>query len=208
MSMRKVITVNLDGNAYPLEEPGYEALRTYLDTAEARLAGNPDQAEILRDLEQAIADRCSALLGPRRNVVTAEDMATILAQMGPVDTGEESDTGAIPGGSPRASRNDAFAGGAGRPRRRLYRLPDQGVLLGVCAGFAAYFDVDVVWVRVIALVLTVCTGGIPALVYFLLIFAMPRAETPEQVAEAHGLGGTARDVVHRLKKKFMRVATG
>ena len=40
--MQKVITINLNGNAYQLDETGYEALRAYLDQAGARLAGNPD----------------------------------------------------------------------------------------------------------------------------------------------------------------------
>ncbi len=28
--MQKVVSINLNGNAYQLEEPGYEALRSYL----------------------------------------------------------------------------------------------------------------------------------------------------------------------------------
>jgi hypothetical protein len=42
--MQKVITINLNGNAYQLDETGYEALRAYLDHAEAQLANNPDNA--------------------------------------------------------------------------------------------------------------------------------------------------------------------
>ena len=35
--MERVVTVNLNGNSYSLEEPAYEALRAYLDRAEAAL---------------------------------------------------------------------------------------------------------------------------------------------------------------------------
>src|SRR5262249_42716164 len=55
IAMQKVITINLNGNAYQLDERGYDAMRAYLEQAERQLAGNPDQAEILADLEQAIA---------------------------------------------------------------------------------------------------------------------------------------------------------
>ena len=55
--MRTVITISLNGNAYQLDAVGFDALRAYLQVAEQRLAGNPDQAEILADLEQAIADK-------------------------------------------------------------------------------------------------------------------------------------------------------
>ena len=54
--MERVVTINLNGNSYQLEEPAYDALRAYMTRAEASLAANPDKAEIVRDLEQAIAD--------------------------------------------------------------------------------------------------------------------------------------------------------
>ena len=64
-----------------------EALRAYLQVAEQRLAGNPDQTEILADLEQAIADKCRRYLGPHKNVVSSEEVAEVLREMGPVDGG-------------------------------------------------------------------------------------------------------------------------
>jgi len=54
--MNKVITVNLNGTAYQVEESGYNALEEYLSGAAARLRGNPDLTEIMSDLEQAIAE--------------------------------------------------------------------------------------------------------------------------------------------------------
>lgn len=55
--MEPVLSINLDGIAYQVEHGGYTALRAYLDRAATQLAGNPDAAEILADLEQAIADK-------------------------------------------------------------------------------------------------------------------------------------------------------
>jgi phage shock protein PspC (stress-responsive transcriptional regulator) len=204
--MRKVITVNLNGNAYQLEEAGFEALHAYLAAAEARLAGNPDQAEILKDLEQAIADKCNAVLGPRRNVVSVDDIQTILAQMGPVDTGTSGDASAA-GGTPGAG--DAASAATGTPpRRKLYRLPGESMLLGVCAGFAAYFNIEVVWIRIAAIVLAIGSSGVIFLIYLLMVFVMPRASTPEMVAEAHGAAANAREVMDRVKKKFGVTAPG
>src|SRR5271154_3020076 len=71
--MNKVITINLDGFAYQLEEGGYDALRAYLETATARLAGNPDREEILSDIERAIADKFRALLASHKTVVEAKE---------------------------------------------------------------------------------------------------------------------------------------
>ena len=59
--MNKVITINLNGVAYQLEEGGYDALRAYLDHAARRLEGNPDKDEIMTDIEQAIAELVKTL---------------------------------------------------------------------------------------------------------------------------------------------------
>ncbi len=69
--MNKVITINLGGTAYQLEEGGYDVLRNYLETATARLQGNPDRDEILSDIERAIAEKFRALLGSYKTVVVA-----------------------------------------------------------------------------------------------------------------------------------------
>ena len=76
--MERVVTINLNGNPYQLEEPAYDALRSYLGRAQAALIANPDQAEIIRDLEQAIADKCSGYLSASKSVVSASEMARIL----------------------------------------------------------------------------------------------------------------------------------
>jgi CHASE3 domain sensor protein len=76
--MQKVISINLNGNAYQLDDTAYEALRAYLDRAEAVLKDNPDQTEIVADLEQAIAEKCNKVLGPHKTVVTAAEIEQVL----------------------------------------------------------------------------------------------------------------------------------
>ena len=49
--MQKVISVNLNGNVYQLDESGYDTLREYLASAEQQLRDNPDRADIMADLE-------------------------------------------------------------------------------------------------------------------------------------------------------------
>jgi hypothetical protein len=86
--MQKVVGINLNGRAYHVEDTGFDALTGYLERAGAQLAGNPDRAEILADLEQAIAEKCERTLGPHKTVVTATEIDRILDEMGPVDAGE------------------------------------------------------------------------------------------------------------------------
>ena len=46
------------------------------------------------------------------------------------------------------------------------------MLLGVCAGFAKYFNADVTLVRVLTIVLGVFVGIIPAIIAYLLVAAV------------------------------------
>ena len=73
--MQKVITINLSGHAYQVEENGYAALVAYLEGANRQLADNPDRAEIVADLEQAIAEKCGRFLGAHKSVVSASSSA-------------------------------------------------------------------------------------------------------------------------------------
>jgi phage shock protein PspC (stress-responsive transcriptional regulator) len=257
--MRTVITISLNGNAYQLDAVGYDALRAYLQVAEQRLAGNPDQEEILADLEQAIADKCNRYLGAHKNVIKSDEVAEVLREMGPVDggasesaaqgagaaagvgagpganagrtytadeyaqaVGETAGNGGAAGGG--AAWGAAAAGGAGAPGadasagggasstgagaqqqaalRRLYQIRDGAVISGVCKGLAAYLNIDVAVIRVLFVVLALVTGGVWILVYLVMMFVIPYAQTSEQHAAAHGWPFNAEEVIARAKSHY------
>jgi phage shock protein PspC (stress-responsive transcriptional regulator) len=193
--MERVVTINLNGNPYQLEEPAYDALRTYLARADAALAANPDKAEIIRDLEQAIADKCGGFLNPGKSVVSASEMARILDQMGPVE-GAPGDVGS----EGAEARNEDYV----PPRRRLFRVYDQNAWTGVSAGMAAYAGIDVAWVRALWILAAILTGGVTCFIYLALIFAMPVAASAEDLAAAHGAPFNAQEVIERAKREYNR----
>jgi len=276
--MRTVITISLNGNAYQLDAVGYQALRAYLQVAEQRLAGNPDQTEILADLEQAIADKCRGYLGPHKNVVSSEEVAEVLREMGPVDGGSGESAQAAAGsmgggamgaeglyagagGSTGAGQNNATgagvagdagswgetgASGAGNPGmgaggsaagaatggiggtgpgsaggssnagagssntsdasgdapRRLYQIREGAVVSGVCKGLAAYLNIDVAIIRALFVALVILTGGVWILIYVVMMFVIPYAQTSEQHAAAHGWPFNAEELVTRAKAHY------
>jgi phage shock protein PspC (stress-responsive transcriptional regulator) len=219
--MRTVITISLNGNAYQIDAVGFDALRAYLQVAEERLAGNPDRDEILADLEQAIADKCLRYLGPHKNVVTAAEVTEVLREMGPVDgsfaqapdNAAAGVSGARPEGESNTAENSAQStdasatgtAGATAPSstvRRLYQIREGAMISGVCKGLAAYLDLDVSIVRILFIVLTILTGGAWILVYIVMMFVIPYAETSEQHAAAHGLPFTAEEVITRAKAYY------
>lgn len=77
---------------------------------------------------------------------------------------------------------------------------------GVCAGLAAYVNLDVVWFRLAFVVLTFTTGGLWFLLWLTMLIITPVADTAEEIAEAHGEPLNAREVVERAKKKSAEFA--
>jgi phage shock protein PspC (stress-responsive transcriptional regulator) len=193
--MQKVISINLNGHAYQLEETGYEALRAYLTRAERDLAANPDRVEIMADLEQAIADRCQACLGPHKSVVTAAEVDRIVAEMGPVDAAPD---GAAPGGD---TSGHAVSARTDPAAKKLYRIPDGAMIGGVCTGIASYFQIDVTLVRIGFVLTALTTKGVGVMAYVIMMFAVPEASTPDERAAASGGPFNAKDVVDRAAKQ-------
>jgi phage shock protein PspC (stress-responsive transcriptional regulator) len=195
--MHKVISINLNGMAYQLEEGGYETLREYLAGAELQLKDNPDRAEIMADLEQAIADKCRTYLGPHKTVIAVSEVNQIVAEMGPVDgaAGASADgSAASPGAAKDAEKSDA--------PRRLYRIMDGAMIAGVCNGLAAFFKIDVTLVRVAFLMAALITKGAGIIGYVVMMFVVPEAKTPAARAAAAGAPLNAREVIDRAKKHY------
>jgi phage shock protein PspC (stress-responsive transcriptional regulator) len=204
--MNKVITINLGGNAYQLEEGGYDLLRAYLETAAARLKGNPDRDEILSDIERAIAEKLRALFTSQKTVVVTKEVAVVLSEMGPIETdaGAAADTSASgtsgSGGGEQSEKRD------GTPRR-LYRIHEGAMLAGVCNGMAAYVNIDPTLVRLAFVLLTILWGS-GLLVYVVMAIMVPEAHSPEEKAAASGGPATAQEFIRRAKEGYYEAMKG
>jgi phage shock protein PspC (stress-responsive transcriptional regulator) len=202
--MQKVVGINLNGRAYHVEEPGYDALVAYLDRARARLADNPDRDEILADFEQAIAEKCNRLLGPNKTVVSAAEIEGILAEMGPVEAGD-ADSATDAGGATDAGKTAATEPAASA--KRLYQIREGSMISGVCTGIAAYFNVDVTIVRIAFVILAIVTKGVWLLVYGVMTFVIPYAETSEEHAAASGRPFNAQELIEQAKRNYADFTT-
>ncbi|MES1200957.1 MAG: PspC domain-containing protein [Pseudomonadota bacterium] len=195
--MERVVTINLNGNPYQLDESAYDALRAYLDAAAKTLGDNPDKAEIIRDLEQAIADKCAPFLSSAKSIVSRDEMAKVLQEMGPVEGEAHATAGA---GAGAQSGQQGATDSA--PKKRLYRVADDARIAGVCGGIGAYFNIDSNVVRLIFIVLALVTHGFWFLVYVAMMFLIPSAQTSEEWAAAHGIPFNAQQVIDEAKRQY------
>jgi phage shock protein PspC (stress-responsive transcriptional regulator) len=203
--MQRVISINLNGNAYQIEESGFAALTTYLEGAERQLKDNPDCLEIVADLEQAIADKCRRFLGPHKTVVAASEVDQIIKDMGPVGGSDAKSDGHADGDAAGGgSSATADHGGSSGAPRRLYLIREGSMIAGVCNGIAAYIHVDVTIIRIIVIALTLLSKGGFILIYMVLAFVIPPADTSEERAAAHGMPFNAQEVIDRAKDHYSR----
>ena len=164
--MQTVIQVSLSGHskAFQLEEDAYRSLQSYLERARSRLKRDPDHEEVLRDLEQSIGEKLGQSLRPDSRVISRKEVDVVLDEVGAVHTGNAD-----------AAEPVQF----GRPRR-LCRIEEGKWIFGVCQGLAVYSGIAVEWVRAIFVIVSVFTGGIPVLIYLVLMFALPVVRTYDE----------------------------
>ncbi|HEY9181621.1 MAG TPA: PspC domain-containing protein [Gammaproteobacteria bacterium] len=176
--MNTTITVELGGKRFTLDEPAYRALRSYLDRASARLGGHPDKAEVLAGLERSIATKLERR-APAGGVCDEPVLTAALGEVGRVDGPDL--------GRPEDDEPEPSAASYDTPwrTRRLYRLRD-GKIAGVCAGLAAFAEIDVGIVRLLFIVAALFSFGLLLAVYVVLMFVLPVAHTDEEIAAAHG----------------------
>ena len=213
--MNRVITINLNGNAYQLEESGYEALRAYLDHAARRLEGNPDKDEIIADIEQAIAEKFRAVLGVNKTVVITREVTEVIGAMGPVEDSSTEGKSVEATGQPQATgakaseRSNTTGAAENGPQgvRRLYRIYPEGAMLsGVCNGLAGYLNVDATLIRV-GFVLLTLLWGLGVLLYLLMVVIVPIAVTPAEKSAAAGAAATAQEFIRRAKAGYYGMKT-
>ena len=165
--MKKTISIHLMGTNFLVEEEAYELVHNYLERLKTSLKNSTDLQEIIEDVELRIAELATNYLKDKKEIVTFEEMKTILATLGePEEFLDESDAEFVKTNDYQSSRNE----------RRLFRDADNGVIGGVCLGLAAYFKVDVVFIRIIMVILGLI-GGFVVPLYIILWIVIPRAKT-------------------------------
>ena len=83
--MKKNISINISGIIFHIEEDGYENLRRYLDSITRYFSSFEDSSEIMADIESRIAEIFLSRLNEGKQVITSEDVTSLIATMGSVN---------------------------------------------------------------------------------------------------------------------------
>ncbi len=168
-SMKKTIQINIAGMVFNIEEDAYEKLNAYLVSIKQYFASYEGSQEIVSDIEARIAEKFwTNQKSDSQPVITHEGVNDLIKSMGSVSDfeaiEEEEDlknTTQSTAGNAQSTFNsqqstlgnqDSDSLKTTQPKR-LYRDVKRKALGGVLAGLAHYFNIDVVWARIIFLLL-------------------------------------------------------
>jgi len=166
--MKKNISINISGIIFHIEEDGYESLKKYLDSVNKYFSTFDDSSEILADIESRIAEIFLSKLTESKQVITREDVKSLIATMGSVHDFKAAEEQDFAPNQPKAESTNPQV----QADKKFMRDQKRKILGGVCAGLGNYFNVDPVWIRLLFAFLTLAYGVI-LLVYLVLWIAVP-----------------------------------
>jgi phage shock protein PspC (stress-responsive transcriptional regulator) len=189
--MKITVSVNLGGYSFNIDEDAYAELKRYLKNLELHFAGEDSSSEILSDIETRMAELFRTKLTNYKQVINIEDVHQVITVLGTPE--DISDTE-----GPTAREKFSSPG-----YHRMYRDTDHRAIGGVCAGMAAYWDIELWLVRLVFFVLAMMGVGI--LIYIILYIVLPEAKTTAEKIEMKGNPVNIHNIKDSVKKEFETV---
>lgn len=199
--MKKTFTINIGGSVFHIDDDAFEKLQRYLQLLNRHFGTALEGQEILQDIEARIAELLIEKTGNKVEVVTNEMVDEVIARMGkPEDFMEQEEEP-----SAKTQADETAQDGEPKMRRRLYRDGDNRVIGGVCSGLGAYFNIDMVILRVIFVALFFLGVGASFLIYIILWIVVPKAKTTAQRLEMRGKEATVSNIEKSIKEEVNEI---
>ncbi len=195
--MKKTISITLGRRIFAIEEDGYMTLDAYLKSLRTHFAKDPSVDELLNDIELSFGEKFTEKLNTVKQVVTLEDVESVIAVVGRVEEiANEDPQESVESTTTKAESTETSKG----TKKQLYRNMDDHIIAGVCSGIAAYTGVDPLIIRILAIAL-LFVNGLGLIVYLVLWIALPVAETSLQKLEMQGKSPNLNEFQELTKEK-------
>jgi phage shock protein PspC (stress-responsive transcriptional regulator) len=200
--MNKILTINLGGFPYTIDEDAFEILNNYLESLRRHFRNNASYQEIIGDIEGRLAEIFGEKLGTR-SIINKADVESAISIMGtPEDFAAESTDNTTSANTSNAgTTQDTYTTG-----KRLMRDVDDKVLGGVCAGLAAYFGVkDPLWIR-LGFALAFFSFGVGFMLYFILWVILPKANSSADRLAMRGRPINVENIAKTVEEEFNHIS--
>jgi len=176
--MNKIISINISGVIFHIEENAYQTLQNYLNAIHNHFYNSKENEEIVKDIEARIAEIFQAKINDKKQVITLLDVEEMIKIMGkPEEFGNNEDTE-----QESESYSDNYKKYYPFNRKRLFRDGDNRILGGVCSGLGHAFSIDPVIFRIIFVIIFLFMG-FGVLLYVILWIIIPKAITASEKLE-------------------------
>lgn len=200
--MNKTVTINISGIIFHIEEDAYDKLSKYLGTIKGYFSRTDGGNEIMSDIEARIAEMLQSKTNSLKQVVLMTDVDSVIETMGKPEEFADVEQ------DQKKEENSEEESYSENVKKRMFRDPDNKAIGGVCSGIAAYFDIDIVWIR-LAMFLLIFFGGISLWVYIVLWIVIPEAKTTaEKLAmkgekiDINNISKTVKEEAEQMKKRM------
>ncbi len=174
--MKKTLQINIGGLSFTIEEDAFEKLNQYLASIKKYFSTYESCEEITSDIEARIAEKFFAKTD-NSGIIAIDDVNRIIQSMGSVSDfeaiEEEEDFS-----KENTSKTESKKENINKPNTKFFRDGKRRALGGVLSGLAYKFEIDVVWLRILFIILAFGLidgggGGFFFLAYLICWIAFP-----------------------------------
>ncbi len=174
--MKEITRIHLAKTPFSAEIDAKKSLEKYLNLIQKNMHAEP---EAMREIEARMVELLAERGVAKDGVIGNYDVLAIQKQMGePRDFSDGSDNA--------ETDVDVDDEVLGNSSKQLMRDTEHGLIGGVCAGVAAYFGVNPLWIRLIAIFSPFITFGTAVLIYIVMWLSIPEARTASDKLRMRG----------------------
>lgn len=171
--MKEITRIHLAKTPYDIELDAKEVLQKYLSEIKQMMGSEDTMYEIEARMVELLGER-----GVQNNgIITMSDVEDLRSKMGLPKEFSDSE-------STEDSQADLTPSNS--PAKRLMRDTDNAIFGGVCAGIAAYWGINPLWVRLLFIISPFITFGTALLVYIIIWISLPEAKTAAEKLQMRG----------------------
>lgn len=171
--MKEITRIHLAKTPYDIELDAKEVLQKYLSEIKQMMGSEDTMYEIEARMVELLGER-----GVQNNgIITMSDVEDLRSKMGLPKEFSDSE-------SNEDSKADLTPSNS--PAKRLMRDTDNAIFGGVCAGIAAYWGINPLWVRLLFIISPFITFGTALLVYIIIWISLPEAKTAAEKLQMRG----------------------
>lgn len=171
--MKEITRIHLAKTPYDIELDAKEVLQKYLSEIKQMMGSEDAMYEIEARMVELLGER-----GVQSNgIITMSDVEDLRSKMGlPKEFSNSEFT----------EDNQADLTPSNLPVKRLMRDTDNAIFGGVCAGIAAYWGINPLWIRLLFIISPFITFGTALLVYIIIWISLPEAKTAAEKLQMRG----------------------